>query len=266
MDGTDKPRSRRSERGRWIGCFVAGWLAVSACASEEARVAEPTCPVTNRALTETSPTVVWEGFRFRVVDQDALAVARKDPATAINTLEKQGFAAEPCVMRCPVTGAPAQRAFRVTRGGRALYGCTAACVDKIRNDWKSMAERMAGWRPAQVVCPSTGRYLDDVPVDAVVTAEGAGFRWRMMKEAPAMTAEAAFAALAAAGDAAEPISKACPVMGNLVDRTEYYTEGGRRVYVCCRGCIGRVKKRFAEITQKLEQQARTGDPADLKSM
>ena len=57
----------------------------------------------------------------------------------------------------------------------------------------------------------------------------------------------------AAGTAAfgAPQSK-CPVMGGEVNKSLYADVNGKRVYVCCKGCIGKIKAEPAKYIKQLE--------------
>lgn len=69
--------------------------------------------------------------------------------------------------------------------------------------------------------------------------------------------QAALAALAKAGQAAEdtPIVQAtCPITGGAIDRTQFVEQDGRRIYVCCKGCLDPVKKDFAANLKKVDEE------------
>jgi len=67
------------------------------------------------------------------------------------------------------------------------------------------------------------------------------------------------------GQAAEAIpalkpQTTCPVMtGQSIDKTLYVDYKGKRIYVCCRGCIAKVKKNPEKYLKKLEK---TGQEAE----
>lgn len=46
----------------------------------------------------------------------------------------------------------------------------------------------------------------------------------------------------------------CPVMNAPIDRNLYVDHEGKRVYVCCRGCLAAVRARAAEIIRRLEAE------------
>ncbi len=53
----------------------------------------------------------------------------------------------------------------------------------------------------------------------------------------------------------------CPVMGGKVNKDLYVDHNGKRVYVCCEGCVGAVKKDPETYIKKLEDAGVTLDPA-----
>lgn len=58
----------------------------------------------------------------------------------------------------------------------------------------------------------------------------------------------------------EPKMKAqtlCPVMGGKINPDLYVDVNGKRIYVCCRGCVAEVKKHPAKYIKKLEDQGVT---------
>jgi ssDNA-binding Zn-finger/Zn-ribbon topoisomerase 1 len=44
----------------------------------------------------------------------------------------------------------------------------------------------------------------------------------------------------------------CPVMGGAINKKLYADVDGKRIYVCCKGCIGAIKKDPAKYIKKLE--------------
>jgi hypothetical protein len=49
----------------------------------------------------------------------------------------------------------------------------------------------------------------------------------------------------------------CPVMGNAINKKLYVDSDGKRIYVCCAGCIATIKKDPAKYIKKLEDQGIT---------
>lgn len=54
----------------------------------------------------------------------------------------------------------------------------------------------------------------------------------------------------------------CPVMGGAVNKALYVDHAGKRIYVCCGGCIGTVKADPAKYIRKLEAEGVTLDAAE----
>lgn len=49
----------------------------------------------------------------------------------------------------------------------------------------------------------------------------------------------------------------CPVMGGKINKKLYADVNGKRIYVCCGGCIAPIKKDPAKYVEKLESQGVT---------
>ena len=65
---------------------------------------------------------------------------------------------------------------------------------------------------------------------------------------------------AQAGEAARAQTKAqttCPVMGAKIDKSLYVDHDGKRIYVCCPGCIAAVKENPQKYVEELEAQGIT---------
>ena len=46
----------------------------------------------------------------------------------------------------------------------------------------------------------------------------------------------------------------CPIMGGKIDKSLYVDHEGKRIYVCCPGCIAEIKKDPAKYVKKLEAE------------
>jgi len=126
----------------------------------------------------------------------------------------------------------------------------------------------AAERPAQTVCPVTGKKLSSVqsPVEVQVN----GFRFLVIDAESRTKAlgepEKAFSALARNKEAADPVSQVCPIMGNRVNPALFVEKDGYRIYMCCRGCTKPIQNNFGKVLQKLSDQAVQGDPEEVPSM
>ena len=51
----------------------------------------------------------------------------------------------------------------------------------------------------------------------------------------------------------KPIAqKTCPVMGGKINKKLFYEYKKQKIYVCCRGCIGAIKKNPAKYLKKVK--------------
>lgn len=46
----------------------------------------------------------------------------------------------------------------------------------------------------------------------------------------------------------------CPVMGGEINKKLYVDVDGKRIYVCCRGCLAAIRKNPAKYIQAMEAQ------------
>jgi YHS domain-containing protein len=53
----------------------------------------------------------------------------------------------------------------------------------------------------------------------------------------------------------------CPVMGGDIDKSLYVDYKGKRIYVCCEGCVAKLKKNPEKYLKKLEKMGQT--PVDV---
>ncbi len=59
-------------------------------------------------------------------------------------------------------------------------------------------------------------------------------------------------ALEAEGVTVAKLQTECPVMDGVIDKSLYVDHGGKRIYVCCQGCIAAVKKDPAKTIKSME--------------
>ena len=95
-------------------------------------------------------------------------------------------------------------------------------------------------------------------------------RW-IATAAVAMLVTASGAMPAFAGDEASSVVPAmtnavkhqtmCPVLGGEVNKKLFVDFEGKRIYVCCKGCIGEVQKAPAKYVKKLESDGVVLDAA-----
>ena len=56
----------------------------------------------------------------------------------------------------------------------------------------------------------------------------------------------------------------CPVMGNAIDKKLFVDHEGKRIYVCCAGCLETIKKDPATYIKQMEDQGITLFKAPVK--
>lgn len=70
----------------------------------------------------------------------------------------------------------------------------------------------------------------------------------------------------AAEKKAEPKKQTnCPVMGGKIDKAQYTDVKGKRIYVCCPGCIGKIKADPDKYIKELEAKGITLDKTPKKA-
>jgi len=64
--------------------------------------------------------------------------------------------------------------------------------------------------------------------------------------------------------AAVKAQEKCPVMGGAINKKLYVDHGGKRIYVCCQGCIAPVEKDPAKYIKALEAEGVTLETVKAK--
>jgi len=129
---------------------------------------------------------------------------------------------------CPITGEPINKDLHVDANGKRIYVCCPGCVAAVR-------------RQPQ-------KYIDQLEAKGVT-----------LSEAPVETEKK--------GEAAEGKPQTtCPIMGGPINKKRYVDHDGKRIYVCCAGCIAEVKKDPARVIKKMEAEGVTlaDVPAETK--
>lgn len=63
-----------------------------------------------------------------------------------------------------------------------------------------------------------------------------------------------FGAIAAEQEKAQKKQATCPVMGGKINKAQYADVKGKRIYVCCPGCIGKIKADPDTYIKKMEAE------------
>jgi len=112
----------------------------------------------------------------------------------------------------------------------------------------------------QTICPVMEKPIDKA---RFVDFEGKRVyvccRWcvRTVKKDPAKY----IAMLEGAGITLDKVQTTCPVMGGPIDKKLFVDHNGKRIYVCCAGCIEPLKKDAETYIKKLEAEGVVLDPA-----
>ena len=69
---------------------------------------------------------------------------------------------------------------------------------------------------------------------------------------------------ALAGETAEKAQTKCPVMGGKINKAQYADVQGKRIYVCCVGCIAKIKADPDTYIKQLEAEGITLDKTPTK--
>ncbi|MFC1498386.1 hypothetical protein ACFLS1_07965 [Verrucomicrobiota bacterium] len=64
-----------------------------------------------------------------------------------------------------------------------------------------------------------------------------------------------------AGVTLAKVQTKCPVMGGKIDKKQYVDHNGKRIYICCAGCLTPLKKDPAKYIKKLETEGIALDDA-----
>jgi len=167
---------------------------------------------------------------------------------------------------CPVMGGKIDTSLFVDAGGKRIYVCCEGCIEKVKADpakyiaqLEQQGVTLEKAPVAQTSCPVTG---EPISLTSYVDVEGkrvytcCGVCNEKVKADPAKY----IGKLESEGVtlAKTPVAQSvCPVMGGPINRELFVDAGGKRIYVCCSGCIEKVKADPATYITKLEQQGVT---------
>ena len=117
----------------------------------------------------------------------------------------------------------------------------------------------------QTVCPVMGgkidkaQYLDHESKRIYICCAGC---MGALKKDPAKY----IAKMAENGEKPADLQTVCPVMGGKIDKDQYLDHKGKRIYICCGGCMGALKKDPDKYIAKMEKAGITpySTPASSK--
>ncbi len=138
-----------------------------------------------------------------------------------------------------LAGSPAQ-----AQGGRHDHPTPAGKNEPTSQEQKAEIK-------LQTTCPVMGgaidrnQYVDHEGKRIYICCKGC--------EAPVKKDPAKYIkALDAQGVTVAKLQDECPVMGGAINKALYVDHDGKRIYVCCQGCIATVKKDAAKTIQSME--------------
>lgn len=214
-----------------------------------------------------------DGFAVPAATAIDARAAFNDPDAAFAALAEKGRAAEAVspFFTCGVCVKPAIAAWFVDRDGKRVYACSEACRAALPGAWDAALAKILANRPAQKFGLLSNRPLPEGRARGYLVTLDDGFRY--LSDVPSESfrehktiSVSLFAELAKNGDVAEPVSQVCPIMGNRVNRAVYIDRDGRRVFLCCKGCIGRANKQWVDVLKKLAEAAQQPDPQPMPTM
>lgn len=122
---------------------------------------------------------------------------------------------------CPVMNKPIDKALYVDHNGQRIYVCCKGCIAEIQKNPEKYIKKLKkmGQVPEAIAIP---------PKDA--------------SQSKALTPQ-----------------KVCPVMGGEINKSQYVDYQGKRIYVCCAGCIDPIK---ADPEKYIKQLASMGQDVE----
>ncbi len=145
------------------------------------------------------------------------------------------------------------------------YCASAAAQAGAPADTAKTAQPAAAAITLQTTCPVMGgaidksQYVDHDGKRVYICCKGCA---APLKKDPATYIKK----LEDAGVTVAKLQTVCPVMGGAINKALYVDHGGKRIYVCCAGCIAKIKEDPAAIITQMEAagvalEATPKDPA-----
>ena len=171
---------------------------------------------------------------------------------------------------CPVMGGEIDTGMFVDAEGKRIYVCCEGCIEKVKADPATYIAKLEKQGVtlekapvAQTTCPVSGKAIS---LTSFVDVEGkrvytccAGCNEKVKVDAATYIAKMKNAGVTIADT--PKAQTICPVMGGAINRDLYVDANGKRIYVCCGGCIDKVKADPATYISKLEKEGVTLEKA-----
>ncbi len=167
---------------------------------------------------------------------------------------------------CPVMGGDIDKNLYVDADGKRIYVCCAGCIEKIEADPLKYIEQLEDkgitldkTPVSQTTCP-----LNDGKIDKNLYVDADGKRIYVccagciekIKADP----QKYIKQLEDQGITLDktPVSQTtCPLNGGKIDKNLYVDADGKRIYVCCAGCIEKIEADPQKYIEQLEDQGIT---------
>jgi YHS domain-containing protein len=139
----------------------------------------------------------------------------------------------------------------------SLLVSTAAFADEAKEEKKKELK-------PQTVCPVMGGKINKA---SYADHEGqriyvccAGCLAPLKKDAPKYIKK-----MAENGEKPATLQTMCPVMGGKINKKDFIDHDGKRIYICCAGCLAPLKKDPSKYIKKMEDAGITLDTTPAKS-
>ena len=167
---------------------------------------------------------------------------------------------------CPIMGGDIDKNLYVDAEGKRIYVCCAGCIEKVKADPKKYITQLEDQgitldkTPVfQTTCPIMG---GDIDKNLYVDAEGkricvccAGCIKKVKADPKKYITQLEDQGITL--DKITVFQTTCPLNGGKIDKTSYVDAYGKRIYVCCAGCIKKVKADPKKYITQLEDQGVT---------
>ena len=156
---------------------------------------------------------------------------------------------------CPVMGGKIDQKLYVDANGKRIYVCCAGCIDTVKKNPAKIISKIEDQGVTlarlQSSCPIMGGKINpklyaDVKGKRIYVC-CAGCIDAVNKDPDKIIRK-----LEAHGVALTRPQSSCPIMGGKINPELYADVNGKRIYVCCQGCIGKIKNDPAKYIKKLE--------------
>lgn len=174
---------------------------------------------------------------------------------------------------CPVMGGKINKALYVDANGKRIYVCCKGCIDKVKAEPSKYIKKLeaqgitvARTPVEQTLCPVMGGkinkalYVDSGGKRIYMCCEGCIDKLKADPAKYIKKLESQGITLAST-----PVEQTlCPVKGTKINKAVYVDADGKRIYLCCKGCVDKVKADPSKYISKLESEGVTLEKITVK--